>query len=91
MNHDDDVVFMQPTTVDERAGVAQACVLRLQLDMPTLLDGMDNAVDEAYSALPDRLFVIDAAGDVAYRSAPGPFGFDSDAWEQAITEVLTGG
>lgn len=88
MNVDDDVLFMQPTTMDQRAEVAQACVLRLQLNMPTLLDSMDDAVDAAYAALPDRLYVLDGAGAVSYKSAPGPFGFDGDAWEQGIRAVL---
>lgn len=88
MNVDDDVLFKQPTTMDERTQVAHACVLRLQLDMPTLLDRMDDAVDAAYAALPDRLYVIDANGVVSYRSGPGPFGFDSDEWERAIRTTL---
>lgn len=88
MNVDDDVIFSTPTTVDERADIAQACVLRLRLEMPTLLDGMDDAVDAAYMAVPDRLYVVDGDGTVAYQSEPGPWGFDTDAWEQAIQRVL---
>ncbi len=91
MNYDDEAMFMQPTTMDERAGVAQACILRLQLDMPTLLDTMDDEVDTAYAALPDRLYVVDAEGAVSYQSAPGPFGFNSDEWEAAIKATLGGG
>lgn len=90
MNVEDDVVFPQPATTDERAAVARACILRLQLEMPTVLDAMDDAVDAAYAALPDRLYVIDAAGAIAYRSEPGPFGFDVDAWERAIAAVVAG-
>ena len=87
MNVDDGVVFTDPTTIEERGSVAQACVLRLQLRMPTLLDGMDDAVDTAYAALPERLYVIDAAGTVTFRSEPGPFGFDVEGWERAIGAV----
>jgi type I thyroxine 5'-deiodinase len=32
-------------------------------------------VERAYTAWPDRLYVIDQAGAVAYKSAAGPFGF----------------
>ncbi len=90
MNVTDDVVFQQPTTLDERAEVAEACVLRLNLAMPTVLDTIDNQLDLAYSALPERLFLVDADGRVAWRGGMGPWGFDPDAWEKAIAELLNG-
>ncbi len=74
--------------MDERVEVAQACTLGLDLNIPTLLDEMTNAVDEAYVALPDRLYVVDADGRVAYRSGPGPMGFRSDDFERAIRAQL---
>ena len=65
-------------------------MLNLSLAMPMALDEMSNAVDTAYSALPERLYLIDAEGRIAYRSGPGPWGFDIDAWEKAIGEVVGG-
>ena len=88
MNHTDDVVFMQPTTYEERAQVAEACVLRLNLKMPTLLDTIDDEVDVKYAALPERLYVIGTDGVVTYQAGPGPFGFDPEAWEKSIRETL---
>ena len=57
--------------------------------MPMLLDEMSNDVDTAYAALPERLYVIDPAGRITYRSEPGPWGFNMDDWEKAIREVLS--
>ena len=88
MNLTDDVVFHQPKTIEERAEVAKACVLRLQLEMPTVLDSIDDATDRAYAALPERLYVVDAEGSVFFKSGPGPFGFDVDGWGKAIRDVL---
>jgi hypothetical protein len=88
MNLDQDVVYKQPKTVEERAGVALDCVTRLNFEMPMLLDHMSNEVDTAYAALPERLYVIDAAGAIAFRSGPGPWGFDVDGWERAIREQI---
>ena len=88
VNHDDSVVYDQPRTMDARASVAGACVLHLNLAMPTLLDDMDNSTDSAYAALPERLYVIDSDGRVIRRAKPGPFGFDVSAWEQAISKLL---
>ena len=87
MNKTDDVVFMQPKTYEERAVVAEACVLRLNLEMPMLLDTIDDAVDTAYAALPERLYtLVDAV--VSHQAGPGPFGFDLNAWEQSLKDVL---
>jgi type I thyroxine 5'-deiodinase len=78
------LVYAQPTSEDERAEVAEACVLGLDLQMPMVLDDMSNEVDEAYSALPERLYVIDAEGTIVWRSGPGPWGFDLDGFEAAL-------
>ena len=80
----EDIAIAQPDTADERAEVAATCALRLDLEMPMLLDGMDNQADMKYAALPERLFVIDRSGVVTYRSEMGPFGFTPDAWRTAI-------
>jgi hypothetical protein len=88
INREQDVVFEQPQTEDERVEVASACVLHLNLAMPMALDDMDNTVDTAYAALPERLYLIDADGRIIYRSGPGPWGFDVDAWEKAIGEAV---
>ncbi len=90
-NGAEEVLYAQPTTTDERAEVAQACVLRLNFEMPMLLDEMSNAVDEAYAALPERLYLVDAAGNVVWRCGPGPFGFDVDGWEEQIKATLGAG
>jgi hypothetical protein len=87
MNIDQHVEYAQPKTADERAEVAAACVLGLDLAMPTLLDDMTNQVDTAYSALPERLFVVDREGLISWRSEMGPWGFDVDGFERAVREI----
>jgi len=84
MNQRQGVVYAQPTSEDERAEVAEACVLGLDLEMPMVLDDMSNEVDQAYAALPERLYVIDAEGTIVWRSGPGPWGFDVDGFEAAL-------
>ena len=86
-NLKDEVVFYQPKNLEERADVAQACVLGLDLKMPTLLDDMDDTTDVAYAALPERLYVIDTDGTVTYQCGPGRFGFDVDAWLAALKAI----
>jgi len=83
------ILYHQPTSTDEREAVAEACVLTMKLSIPTLIDDMANTVDLAYAALPDRLYLIDAAGRVAFKSGQGPWGFKPDDLEAAIERVLT--
>lgn len=85
-NLTDDILYTQPASLDEKAEMAGLCLLNLNLKMPTLLDGMDNDVDAKYGALPERLYVLDAAGRIVYRSGLGPWGFDVDAWTGAIVD-----
>ena len=45
------------------------------------------AGDRAYAALPDRLYLIDAEGRIAYKSGQGPMGFKPEELEAAITTL----
>ena len=46
-----------------------------KVSLPVLVDAIDDTVGKAYSGWPDRLYVIDAEGKLAYVGAPGPRGF----------------
>ena len=83
-NLNENVVFSQPETKDERAEIAAACMLRYAFSFPMLLDGMDNDAEEKYVSWPDRLYLIDRNGKVAFKSGLGPLYFDVDEFEQAI-------
>lgn len=85
-NIDDDVLFAEPTDAEERAELAGICMLSLGFTIPTLLDNMQNEVDDKYAALPERLYVLDKGGRICYRSVMGPAGFDVDGWLAAIQE-----
>ncbi len=88
INEQEEVLFEQPKTAAEREAVAEACTVGLKLSIPTLIDEMTNEVDRAYAALPDRLYLIDAEGRIAYRSGPGPMGFKPQELDAAIGALL---
>lgn len=90
MNFDDEVIFNQPETLAEREALAQVCALRLNMEMPMLLDDLDNRADTLYAALPERLYVLDADGVVRFRTVVGSPGFDVDAWETAVSRCCEG-
>lgn len=78
------VSVAQPQSEGERIKVAHTCSTRLQISMPLLVDTLDDRVGHAYSGMPDRLYVIDRAGRVAYKGGRGPFGFKSGELEQSL-------
>ena len=88
INESEGIIFEQPTTMEEREEVAESCSLHLDLSIPMLIDEMNNQVDEAYSALPERLYLIDEEGRVVYRSSWGPMGFKPNEFEEAIRAHL---
>jgi hypothetical protein len=89
-NERDQVIFGTPRSLGERTGVAVACQRALKIELPVLVDGLDDGVDEAYSAWPDRLYLVDREGRVAHKSAPGPFGFKPAPLGEALERVLGG-
>ena len=78
----------QPTSSVERFQVANSCVADLEIAMPCLIDSMDDATMTAYNALPDRLYLVDKSGRIAFRGDHGPFGFRPAELEQAIEAEL---
>jgi len=86
-NLKDDVLVKSTTTEEERAEIAGICLAKLSIELPALVDDPDNRVERAYTAWPDRLYVIDRDGRVAYKSAAGPFGFKPAAVEEALKRL----
>ncbi len=87
-NVKDGVLFASPKTSDERVATAELCVVRLAIKLPSLVDGIDNRVERAYTGWPDRLYVIGTDGRVRYKSAPGPFGFSTTELERSLRQTL---
>lgn len=84
----ENIVYDEPRTADERAAIANACQLHMAIEMPMLLDGIDNDADRKYVGLPMRQFLIDRDGRVAYAGDKGPFGWDDGAFERSLVELL---
>ena len=54
------------------------------------LDGFDNATERNYTGWPDRLYVIDREGRVAYKARPGPFGFKPQGVADTLATLVPG-
>src|SRR5262245_20188726 len=82
------VAVAQPKTDFQRVEVATQCHDLLEMSMPVLVDGSDDRVGHAYSGMPDRLYVVDREGKVAFKSGRGPFWFNPGEMEQALIMTL---
>lgn len=86
-NIKDKVIFASPKDYEERSLVAGACVRKLGIKFPAVIDGFENSTEKAYTGWPDRIYLIDAKGRVAYKSRPGPFGFKPDELKSALQHL----
>jgi hypothetical protein len=77
-----------PKDFQERCEVAETCEVKLSLKMPAVIDGMDNATEQAYTAWPDRLYVIDRDGRVGFKGKPGSYGFKPAAMAAYLKQIL---
>ena len=82
-------IFLHSTcTQKERCDVATTCLVKLGIEYPAIVDDTANTTERAYTAWPDRLYVIDRDGRVAYKSKPGPFGFHTEDVARTLEKLL---
>ena len=87
-NRDESILVIDPKSVSERGEVAVACSTRFELDLPVLIDDVDDEVGRRYGGWPDRLYLIGTDGKIAYQGAEGPSGFRVEELEAAIEREL---
>ena len=64
------------------------CGGELKLTLPTVVDDLEDTVNQLYSAWPERIYLVDAGGTVLYRAGLGPWGFKPDEAQAEIEKVL---
>jgi len=64
----------EPTTFPERCALTEHLIEQGKLTVPSLVDGMDNAANDAYSAHPTRAFLVRKDGRLAVAGDEGPWG-----------------
>jgi hypothetical protein len=82
------IAVKQPTSQFERFDVAEQCCTLLKMSIPLLVDELDDRVGRSFSGMPDRLYLIDRAGRVAYKGGRGPYGFKPVELEQSLILLL---
>jgi hypothetical protein len=75
-NVKDDVCYAQPKTLEQRLAIANDFTKRFNFPIPFGVDDMSNAANAAYAAWPERLYILDESGRIAYRGGMGPFKYN---------------
>jgi hypothetical protein len=87
-NEKENIYLKQHNHFEERVAAAKLCAAELQLQMPTLVDGMDNAANTLFAAWPERIYIMDKGGTVYYRGGYGPYDFKPDEARSALEALL---
>lgn len=79
-----------PITDAERLAVAGVCMAKTELKgIPAVIDRIDDKVNAAYGAWPDRLYLIGRDGNIAFAGGQGPANFKPEELEAAIKAELS--
>ena len=71
----EDLGLLEHTDYTHRCTSAERMLVDEKVTIPCLIDNMDNKVNTAYSAWPDRIFVVKPDGTLAVAADRGPWGF----------------
>jgi hypothetical protein len=87
-NQKDKIAVASAKSEADRCAAAATCVTKLSLEIPPLVDDFQNSTEIAYTGWPDRLYVIDRDGKIAYKSRAGPYGFKPAEVEETLQGLI---
>ncbi len=90
-NEKESVCYTQPRTLAQRIAIARDFSERFRYSIPLVVDPMDDRADAAYAGWPERFYIIDEDGFIAYKGETGPFGYhpeEVEDWLRARFPVL---
>jgi type I thyroxine 5'-deiodinase len=88
INEEEKIVYEDPKQYEDRVSIANACAVNLGIELPALVDTIDNSTEAAYTAWPDRLYIVGRDGHIKFKSKAGPFGFKTDALAEGLAQEL---
>lgn len=74
-NVDQGVCYPQPHTLAQRIAIAKDFSERFHFPIPLGVDEMSDAANRAYAGWPERIYIVDESGKIAYRGGLGPFNY----------------
>jgi len=88
-NEKDGILIAKHKIFADREKAAEQLRKDLGLKLPIVIDGMDDKISKAYDGWPDRIFIIDKEGKIAYRGGQGPAGFSPSKAKDALAKLLS--
>jgi hypothetical protein len=88
VNEKESVCYPQAHSTSERAATARDFVQRFHYPIPLLVDPIENLADNLYAGWPERLYIVDETGRIAYKGKTGPFGFEPNEVERWLKAKL---
>lgn len=88
-NEEEGVVYKTPKTMAERAKIAAACVKKMKLTFPCIIDDIKDTTGKAYSGSPSRICLVGRNGKILSASTPGPRGIDIDKIEKVLKLIIS--
>ena len=82
------LLIEDPQTDEERLALARTCEHDLELGFPLVVDHVDDAVNQAYAAWPERLYLVDLDGSLIYKGGKGPMDFTPDELGEVLAELV---
>lgn len=73
--------------LEDRIEAAEMLREKIGHKWPLLVDDMDDAANALYGASPERIYAIQN-GTVVFEGQQGPYGFDLDALEDKLKELV---
>lgn len=70
-----DLGITEHKNLDQRCTTAEMMMKNERVTIPCIVDNMDNQVNEAYRAHPDRIYLVRKDGKLAVAADRGPWGF----------------
>lgn len=82
------ILYASHQSLADRIEVGEVCQDKLKMPFKMLVDDMDNAVGRRYRGWPTRAYIVDKDGKVAFKTIPGPFGFEADLIRPALERIV---
>jgi len=82
-NVDQGVCYPQPRTLTQRLAIASDFTQRFKFPLPMGVDAMGDIADHLYAGWPERIYIVDESGKLAYCGGMGPFNYhpeEARAW-----------
>lgn len=86
-NARDGIAIAPAANMAEKEEHAAMCSRKLHLDFPAVVDGMDGAVETAYSAWPSRALIVGTDGRVLYNSRLTELDFHPNEMESLLRQL----